>query len=193
MTAKADAQGWLEPQGAMACFPAYSDGDQVIVLDPKDQNTELTRFTFDIVIGANRDDIIAGAQYFRPKGDVLDAIGLQISSAGPIVDDQLAKFKAAGDSESALFLQGLSDRIAEDMAEYVHNQLRERLGLGGTKQGTRWSPGYPAITKIAQNIDIHRLLDAQKRIGARVTEAGEFFPTGCTAAIVSFHPDARYM
>jgi len=192
-TAKADAQGWLEPQGVMACFPAYSDGDQVIVLDPKDQKTELTRFTFDIVIGSNRDDIIAGAQYFRPKGDALDAIGLQISSAGAIVDDQLARFKAAGDSESALFLQGLSDRIAEDMAEYVHNQLRERLGLGGTKQGTRWSPGYPAITKIAQNIEIHRLLDAQKRIGARVTEAGEFFPTGCTAAIVSFHPDARYM
>ncbi len=193
-TEKADMQGWLEPQGVMACFPAYAEGDDVVVLDPKDRKSEIARFRFDIVIGANRDDIIAGAQYFRPKSAAkLDAVGFQISSAGPRVDDQLAKFKAEGDSEAGLFLQGLSDRIAEDMAEYVHQQLRARVGLGGTSQGTRWSPGYPAITKIAQNIDIHRLLGAQQRIGARVTETGEFFPTGCTAAIVSFHPDARYM
>jgi 5-methyltetrahydrofolate--homocysteine methyltransferase len=193
-TARADAQGWLEPQGVMGCFPCYSEGDDVVVLDQGDRKTEIARFTFDVVIGANRDDVICGAQYFRPKAaGALDAVGLQISSAGPRVDEQLEKFKAEGDSEAALFLQGLSDRIAEDMAEYVHQRLRERLGLGGTNRGTRWSPGYPAITKIAQNIDIHRLLEAQKRIGAVVTETGEFFPTGCTAAVVSFHPDARYM
>ncbi len=193
-TARADAQGWLEPQGVMACFPCYSEGDAVVVLDPADRKSELARFTFDVVIGASRDDVICGAQYFRLKGSgALDAVGFQISSAGPRVDEQLAKFKAEGDSEAGLFLQGLSDRIAEDMAEYVHQQLRARLGFGGTDRGTRWSPGYPAITGIAQNIDIHRLLTAEKFIGARVTESGEFFPTGCTAAIVSFHPDARYM
>jgi 5-methyltetrahydrofolate--homocysteine methyltransferase len=122
----------------------------------------------------------------------LDAIGLQISSAGPDIETQLKKFKEEGNSESALFLQGLSDRLAEDMAQYIHNQLRVRLGFGDENVGTRWSPGYPAITDTRLNQHIYDILGAKENLGVSITEAGEFHPTGCTAALVSFHPDARY-
>jgi 5-methyltetrahydrofolate--homocysteine methyltransferase len=192
-TGRADEQQWLRPQGVIACFPCYSEGNDVVVLDSDKAWNEIARFTFDIVIGSGREDTVCGADYFAPKDSGrIDSVGLQICSAGAAVDEQLARFKEAGEAESALFLQGLSDRVAEDMAEYLHGQLRARVGVGDKRQGIRWSPGYPAITKIAQNVDIHRLLGAESRIGAHVTETGEFFPTGCTAAIVSFHPDARY-
>jgi 5-methyltetrahydrofolate--homocysteine methyltransferase len=192
-TEKADAEGWLRPQGVISCFPCYSDGDDLVVLDIEDHSKEIARFDFDVVIGAGKEDTICGAQYFYPKDlGKLDAVGLQISSTGPKSDAQLEAFKAEGDSESALYLQGLSDRLAEDMAEYLHNLLRERMGLSDMREGTRWSPGYPAITNVDNNLNLHKILEAGKRIGAKVTDAGEFFPTGCTAAIVSFHPDARY-
>ena len=42
------------------------------------------------------------------------------------------------------------------------------------------------------NRTIHETLHAQELIGVRITEAGEFSPTGTTAAVVCFHPDARY-
>jgi 5-methyltetrahydrofolate--homocysteine methyltransferase len=174
----------------MAIFPCYADGHEVVVIDPADLQRELARFDFNDVVGAAKEDIVCAAQYFRPRHNgALDAIGLQIASSGAQIDEHLARIKEEGDSESHLFLQGLSDRIAEDLAEHLHNQLRQRLGV---TKGTRWSPGYPAMTNVMNNATILRLLDATNNIGVHVTEGGEFHPTGTTAAVVSFHPAAKY-
>jgi 5-methyltetrahydrofolate--homocysteine methyltransferase len=136
--------------------------------------------------------LVNAAQYVYPKGSgKYDAIGVQLSSSGPQVDDFIAHFREQGDSESGLYLQGLSDRIAEDMAEHLHALQREWLGLP-PDQGQRWSPGYPGMKNIHHNEDIHRLLDAGNTLGVTLTEAAEFNPTGSTGAVAIFHPDARY-
>ena len=173
-------------------WPCQSDGDEAIVYDPKNLDREVTRFGFTLVVGAGRKDTICAAQYFWPKGSgKFDAIGLQLSTSGPQVDAQLRAFKEAGDSESQLYLQGLSDRIAEDMADYAHRHLRERYHLEPS-HGTRWSPGYPAMADTKYNMTILELLGAADRLGVHITGAGEFSPTGTTAAVVCFHPDAPY-
>ena len=185
-------EGWLRPQGMMAVYPCYRDGDDVVVLDVNDHAKVLCRFDFTTVIGSGKEDIVNGAHYFRSQDSgQLDAIGVQISSAGPDIEAQLEVFKNERDTESALFLQGLSDRLAEDMASYLHAQLRDRLGLA-KKAGTRWSPGYPGLVNMKNNQRIYDLLDAGTQLGVQITEIGEFHPTGCTAAVAAFHPDARY-
>ncbi len=190
--ARAAAEHWVRPLGICGVFPCQSDGHEVIVYDVDDLRTEIGRLGFTRVIGSERKDTVCAAQYFFPKeSGKLDAIGLQISTSGPQVDAQLRRFREGGDSESTLYLQGLSDRIAEDMADYVHGILRERLGYDA-KQGIRWSPGYPAMTETKHNQTILDLLHATELIGVKITEAGEFSPTGTTAAVVCFHPDARY-
>lgn len=189
---KADRLGYVKPQGVIGIYPCQAEGDDVIVYDPDDLAKELFRLDFTVVLGAEKEDIVSAAQYFRTKDSgEFDAIGLQISTSGPQVDDFLAEIKASGDSESTLFLQGLSDRIAEDMAQHLHELQRERLGLGA-KQGQRWSPGYPGMRNIALNATIHAQLHAGDLVGVKLTEASEFSPTGTTAAVVSYHPDARY-
>lgn len=188
---KCDSHGWIKPMGLCGVFPCQADGDEVIVYDIEDPGKELCRFTFTLVIGADRKDTVCASQYFWPKDSGrYDAIGLQLSTSGPQVDGQLKKFREAGDSESCLFLQGMSDRVAEDLADRVHAKLREIMGYG-PKHGVRWSPGYPALADAQHNKDILMLLKAAE-MGVRITEAGEFSPTGTTAAVVSFHPDARY-
>ena len=88
-------------------------------------------------------------------------------------------------------LQGLSDRIAEDLAGHLHGEWRNALGLSaGT--GTRWSPGYPGMRAMTMNRVILECLDAERLLGVRLTEADQFSPTGSTAAVISFHPEARY-
>jgi 5-methyltetrahydrofolate--homocysteine methyltransferase len=189
---KATANNWVVPQGVMGIYPCQADGDTVIVYDPETASTEIARFGFTIVIGGERDDTVAGAQYFHPvDSGQMSAIGLQLTTSGPQVDDFLAEMKEAGDSESNLFLQGLSDRVAEDMAEHLHQLMRELMGIG-PKQGTRWSPGYPGLRDIHLNAKIHELLGGGELIGVKLTEASEFSPTGTTGAVCSFHPDARY-
>jgi 5-methyltetrahydrofolate--homocysteine methyltransferase len=184
--------GWLKPQGLFGVYPCYSEGNDVVVLDVEDHDRELFRFDFTTVIGSGSEDTVNGAHYYRRRdSQTLDAIGIQISSAGPSIDDQLSAFKTSGDTESALYLQGFSDRLAEDMAEYMHVELRKRLSVD-KRDGTRWSPGYPGMQNMDNNRLIHELLGARKILGVKITEAGEFHPTGCTAAVISFHPDARY-
>lgn len=190
--ARASKHGYVKPQGVIGIYPCQADGDEVIVYDPEDLAKVLLRLDFTVVLGAEREDIVSAAQYFRPKASSLyDAIGLQITTSGHQVDQFLAEIKASGDSESTLFLQGLSDRIAEDMAEHLHNEQRKLLGLPAS-QGQRWSPGYPGMRNITLNAALHHQLDAQTLCGITLTDANEFSPTGTTAAVVSYHKDARY-
>ena len=190
---KAARNGWLKPQGVMGLFPCWSEGEQVILLDPADPSREIAQVTFNTVIGAGNDDLLSGAQFFTPRGAASGpgVAGLQITTSGPQVDTFIEQMKAEGDSESALFLQGLSDRIAEDMADHLNGLQREMLGLG-PKTGLRWSPGYPGMRDIQMNRVILETLGAGPALGVIITPAGEFSPTGTTAAAVSFHPDARY-
>jgi 5-methyltetrahydrofolate--homocysteine methyltransferase len=190
--AKATELGWLIPQGACGIYPCLAEGDEVILFDPLSPSVEVGRVAFTTVIGAGRTDLVNAAQYFPTLASGgRGAIGVQIATSGPQVDKYLAELRESGDSESTLFLQGLSDRIAEDMAEHLHSLQREWMGIG-QDQGQRWSPGYPGMRDIQYNAEIARLLHAEELLGVTLTEAGEFYPTGTTGAVVCFHPEARY-
>ena len=131
-------------------------------------------------------------QYFHTKASgQWDVIGLQITTAGVKVEAGVDGFKAQYDSESALYLQGLSDRVAEDLAEYIHQLLRHGSGTKKDYRGQRYSPGYPAITDLSYNRLIWELLEAED-IGVALTSANEFYPPSTTAAVVCFHEDAGY-
>ena len=95
------------------------------------------------------------------------------------------------DLESALYLQGLCDRVAEDLAEYIHNLLRMRSGQKKEKQGQRYSPGYAALADMTNNRMIWEILKAGD-LGISLTGADEFDPPSTTAAVVCFHRDASY-
>lgn len=190
---KAEKKGWLHPRGMIGLYPCKSTQDEVIVYDPQNLSSEIERFAFSVIIGREKEDIFSVAQYYFPQtSSNYDAIGFQLSTSGTHLDEVLKQFKAEGDSESALFLQGLSDRIAEDMADYLHNFLKKTMGYTNGKLGTRYSPGYPAIKDLQNNLKISNLLQAELQLGVTLTSAFEFSPTGSTAAIVCFHPEASY-
>ena len=182
----------LEPCAIYGIFPCNSEGNDLVIFDPKDETKELDRFDFNLCIGHDKKDTFSAAQYYLPMSSgKRDICALQISSGGTMVDERVQKYKDADDSESALFLQGLSDRIAEDMADFSHQYIRNEVGATD-KQGTRYSPGYDAIKDVHHNRKIMQLLDAENKLGIKTTEVGEFYPTGTTGAIICFHPEASY-
>ena len=186
---KSEINSWVEPQGIMGVFPAKAiDENRVVVFSPKDKTTELGRFHFNDIIGEGKKDIFSIAQYFK-KGE-FDLIGLQITTGGCKVDQAIQIIKQ-DDQSDALILQGLSDRVAEDMAQYVHEMMDRLVGIS-EHTGARYSPGYPAMTGLENNLIIAKLLDAENILGISLTDAHEFYPTGTTAAVACFHPDARY-
>jgi len=85
----------------------------------------------------------------------------------------------------------LGDRIAEDTAEYIHRHLQDLLHIPH-EQGRRWSPGYPGMTNIMMNETILKILGGGDSIGVSLLNSGQFHPTCTTAAVISFHPEAKY-
>lgn len=188
----AEKHRWIEPQAIYGLFPAKSDGDWVCVYNPENREEILGKIEFTIVIGAGEKDLVSGAHYFRSINDTeWDVIGIQVTTAGISIEQGLVLFKEQGESESYLYLQGLGDRIAEDTAEYIHRHLRDLLYIPH-EHGRRWSPGYPGMTNIMMNETILNILGGGHPIGVSSLESGQFHPTCTTAAVISFHPDARY-
>ena len=189
---KAESNGWVVPKARFVLLPAQSDGDEVILYDPKDTEKEIGRIGFSVCVGKGQKDIFSAAQYFHPKSSgQMDAIGLQITTAGDEAEKAIKTFKQENDTESALYLQGLCDRVAEDLAEYIHNLIRLRAGHKKDRVGQRYSPGYPALTDLANNKMIWEILKAED-LGIELTEANEFSPPSTTAAVICFHRDASY-
>ncbi len=189
---KAEQNRWITPKARFGLFPAQADGDEVVFYESEKREKELGRFDFDLCIGKGRKDKFSVGQYFHSvDSGQLDAIGLQITTAGVGVEAGIKAFKEQNDSESALYLQGLSDRVAEDMAEYIHQLLRTRAGYKKENRGQRYSPGYPALTDLKGNHIIWNALGAED-LGVTLTDANEFFPPSTTAAVICFHKDAGY-
>ncbi len=186
-----DAKQWLVPHALYGVFPCRAEENQVWIYHPEDHNLQLGCLDFNLVLGGDKQDRFSVAQYFSNAKDEFDAIGLQITTSGNQVEKKIAEFKDKMDSESAYLLQGLSDRVAEDLAEVVHQKLRVELGLQ-ERQGQRYSPGYPALKDIQMNVVLAKALGALHLLPMGLTEAGEFTPTGTTGAVVCFHPNASY-
>ncbi len=190
---QAEENRWIRPRARFGLFPAQADGDELIVYHPENASQEVGRIHFSVCIGRGQKDVFSIAQYFfsRASGQ-MDVVGLQITTSGAEVEAAVDAFKRQGDSESALYLQGLSDRVTEDLAEYIHRLLRRRVGLKNERQGgQRYSPGYPALTGLGNNKVIWEILDAGD-IGIRLTGSNEFDPPSTTAAVLCFHTEAGY-
>jgi 5-methyltetrahydrofolate--homocysteine methyltransferase len=188
--AKSDKNKWITPKARYGIFPAQvSEPGIVVIYDINDHKKEIGKLTFNEVMG--REDKWRVSQYMHTvKSGKMDMIGLQISTCGAAVDPQIAKFRAVDELESAFLLQGLSDRVAEDMAEQAHLDSRKRCAVAANF-GCRFSPGYPSMEDIHNNKVIYDLLKAHE-LGIQITEASEFIPTGSTGAVSIFHPNVSY-
>jgi 5-methyltetrahydrofolate--homocysteine methyltransferase len=181
-------QDYLRPRALLGYFPCYSEGNEIVVLDPDDRETILTRFVCPRQPGHDR---ICVADFYRPKDSgELDVVALQAVTSGSEVTELMAKLEDDGEYAEQLFVHGLGVQTAEGLAELVHGQVREDLGIGAT-QGRRYSWGYPAVPDQSEHEKLDQLLDLSQ-IGMTLTDGFAPEPEQSTLAIVAHHPDATY-
>src|SRR6476469_5715337 len=134
-------QTYLHPKAKLGYFPCYSEGNEVVVLDPDDRETVLERL---VLPRQPEHDRICLADFYRPKDSgELDVVALQAVTAGDEVTELMAKLEADGEFAEQLFTHGLGVQTAEGIAEWMHSRVREDLGID-RGQGRRYSWGYPA-------------------------------------------------
>jgi 5-methyltetrahydrofolate--homocysteine methyltransferase len=179
---------YLHPRTKLGYFPCYSEGNEVVVLDPEDRETVLERLVFP---RQPKHDRICLADFYRPKGsDELDVVALQAVTAGDEVTELMARLEADGEFAEQLFVHGLGVQTAEGIAEWLHACARRDLGVA-LDQGRRYSWGYPACPEQSEHEKVFRLLDAQS-IGLRLTGGYAVEPEQSTVAIIAHHPQAVY-
>jgi 5-methyltetrahydrofolate--homocysteine methyltransferase len=188
-------QDYLRPRALLGFFPCYSLGNDIVVLDPEDRTTELTRF---VCPRQPRGDRICLADFFRPAIGTpptqpppeLDVIAVQAVTVGSEVTELMAKLEAEGEFAEQLFVHGLGVQTAEGLAEWLHAQARDMLDIAAT-QGRRYSWGYPAVPEQSEHLKVEQLLGLGD-IGMRITEGYAPEPEQSTLALVAHHPQAIY-
>jgi 5-methyltetrahydrofolate--homocysteine methyltransferase len=202
------AEKVLEAAVVYGYFPAYSEGNDLVVLD-ENGHAERARFTFPRQRQERR---LCLADFFRPRGDGgdgLDVVALQLVTVGQPVSEFAAKLFARHEYRDYLEVHGLSVQLTEALAEYWHRRVRGELVLPGGRtvadddpadlagllrtdyRGCRYAFGYPACPDLEDRAKIVSLLDAD-RIGVQLSEEFQLHPEQSTDAIVVHHPEASY-
>jgi 5-methyltetrahydrofolate--homocysteine methyltransferase len=99
----------------------------------------------------------------------------------------------------------LSDRLAEAAAEWLHEKIRkefwgyaaeERLTLeellSVKYKGIRPAPGYPACPDHTAKQVLFDLLDAENKIGVKLTENFAMTPPASVSGYIFSHPESSY-
>lgn len=185
---EAERDGWLRPQVVYGYFPVQSDGQDVLVYDPANRATVLSRFSFPRQ--PTREQLCL-ADYFRSvDSGEFDVVAFQVVTMGTQVDDLTEKLQMDGDYSHSYYIHGLSVSLAEALAEYTNRIVRQGLGLAG-ERGKRYSWGYPACPDLDEHAKLFALLPTE-RIGVSLTDAFQLVPEQSTAALVIHHPEAKY-
>jgi 5-methyltetrahydrofolate--homocysteine methyltransferase len=147
---------------------------------------------------------MALADFIAPKGTD-DFIGAFVVTAGIGEEAHIKRFKDAHDDYSAILLSALADRLAEAFAEHLHERVRrdfwgyapdEALSnedlVAEKYRGIRPAPGYPAQPEHSEKATLFKLLDAEAKIGVKLTESYAMWPGSSVSGFYYSHPDSRY-
>ena len=199
---------WLRANAVIGCFPAYSEGNTIVILNPNDPNqilakTHWLRQQRPMPDGKPQ---LCLSDFVAPKeSGQIDYIGAFAVTTGHGIDSHIKAFEDAHDDYQAILLKALADRFAESFAEHLHQRVRtEFWGYAQDEtlsnddlirekyRGIRPAPGYPACPDHREKRTLWDLLDVEATTGISLTESLAMWPTASVSGFYFAHPDARY-
>jgi 5-methyltetrahydrofolate--homocysteine methyltransferase len=149
---------------------------------------------------------MALADFVAPReSGATDYLGGFAVTAGAGSAELVAEFEAAHDDYRAIMVKALADRLAEALAEVVHQRVRrESWGYAAGEaldtaavireefQGIRPAPGYPACPDHTEKAALFSLLDAESGAGISLTESFAMLPPASVSGYYFWRPEAHY-
>jgi 5-methyltetrahydrofolate--homocysteine methyltransferase len=202
------AENWFTARAVVGLWPANSEGDDILVFADEQRSTPMA------VLHTLRQQLprregranVALADFVAPRASGLaDYVGAFVVTAGIGEEAVVDRFKRANDDYSAIMAKALADRLAEALAEYLHQRVRreywryapdERLSgselIGEKYRGIRPAPGYPAQPDHTEKGMLFALLDGEQQIGVHLTESFAMWPGASVSGFYFSHPDSYY-
>jgi 5-methyltetrahydrofolate--homocysteine methyltransferase len=202
------AQKWLTANAVIGLFPANSVGDDIeIYTDESRGKLAMVNHTLRQQLEKPSDRAnYALSDFIAPKDSgVKDYIGAFAVTAGIGIEKKLAEFEAKHDDYNSIMLKALADRLAEALAELMHERVRkefwgyaadEALGnedlIAEKYRGIRPAPGYPACPDHTEKGPLFELLRAPENAGVSLTESYAMWPAAAVSGFYFSHPQSSY-
>ena len=201
------AEGRFTARAVIGFWPANAVGDSIEVYADEARTATVGRFHFlrqQLEKPATQANHCL-ADYVAPRDSGrVDYVGGFAVTAGHGVETLAAEFRAAHDDYGAILAQALGDRLAEALAELMHQRARQACGFGRTEnlsnedlireryRGIRPAPGYPACPDHTEKRTLFQLLDASTATGISLTENCAMHPASSVSGLYLNHPESKY-
>ena len=141
MLGRIAAEGWFRAAAVIGIWPANGEGDDILLFDNEARSEPIA------VLHTLRQQLprregranVALADFVAPRASALaDYIGaFAVTARASARNAVVERFKRANDDYSAIMAKALADRLAEALAEHLHQRVRREF----------W--GYAADEKLA--------------------------------------------
>ncbi len=198
---------WFRPRAVVGFWPANTVGDDIVLFADETRAHPLATLHTLRQQTSKRDGRpnVALADFVAPMGTVRDWVGGFVVTAGPEENEIAARYERANDDYGAIMVKALADRVAEAMAELLHERVRKDYWgyaaeetfapedlIGEPYRGIRPAPGYPAQPDHTEKVTLFHLLDAESTTGVTLTESMAMWPGSSVSGLYIGHPDAYY-
>ncbi len=208
MLEKIVSEKWLTARAVIGFFPANSQDDDIILYtdENKTEKLETLHHLRQQNIKAPGQANFCLADFVAPiDSNKIDYVGGFAVTAGIGIETKLNEFEQDHDDYSSIMLKALADRLAEALAEYMHQQVRQQHWgyagdethdneglIGESYQGIRPAPGYPACPDHTEKEKLFELLNVTTNTSIELTESYAMYPTAAVSGWYFAHPEARY-
>ena len=191
----------LQAKAVLGVFPANEVNGDVVL----ENGTSFSFLRQQRKMGTNIPNISL-ADYLAPKSSgKQDYIGTFAVTAGIGIEPLIAAFEADHDDYNSIMVKALADRLAEAMAELMHQKMRKDIwGYAVNEnlssrdlilekyQGIRPAAGYPASPDHTEKATLWQLLDVEKNTRISLTDSFAMYPTASVSGLYFSHPESKY-
>ena len=208
MITKIVSESWLGVKAVYGIFPANSVGDDIEIYTDISRSEILhtQRTLRHQTKKAKGQPNLALSDFIAPKeSDIIDYIGGFAVTSGLGIEKHIEAFEKDQDDYNSIMLKALADRLAEALAEYLHERVRTSY-WGYSKnerhsneeliqekyRGIRPAPGYPACPDHTEKRGLFDILNVKDNIGVDLTESLAMTPASSVSGWYFAHPNSKY-
>ena len=195
----------VKPSAVVGFWPANSVQDDIIIYE-NDSRKKIFNKLFNLRQQINRKNSKRAnfclSDFIAPTNlDIKDYIGGFLVTAGSQIEKISDKFERRKDDYNSILVKSLGDRIAEALAEMMHQKVRTDLwGYDKNENltndeliheeyiGIRPAPGYPACPDHTQKEVLFDLLDVSKNLKVKLTESFAMSPSSSVSGLYFSNP-----
>ncbi len=194
----------LQANVSYGFWPANAENDNIILFENEERNTELIRFDMLRQQKIRGKHTLSLSDFIAPKKTkVADYIGAFAVTAGINAEKLSKMYENQNDDYNSIMIKTLADRLAEALAELMHQKVRKEWGFPDEPniknedlikekyRSIRPAFGYPACPNHEEKVKLFKILEARK-IGMKLTENHSMIPAASVSGLYFANKNAKY-